>query len=367
VDPLVKLLRLTSLLPCFLLGVQATARVVISSPPDGASVASPVQVTASNWGRQTSSLSIYVDNSLVAQNSSSSSIESALNLNAGTYTIKVLAQAQSRTSVATSTIRVNGASDTPSSPSPTTPATPASPPAPSTSLAAQLANDMQGANEGHPHGVPLSYDWANGPAVVMGNNASGWQAITSWGALYEAAEGNAATNTRVNIRNMQTYLLQKSTGRWVLLQNTSKPNGEAYLEDFAGDVNRPADLRTESDGTVSATAGGGYNFHFYPSNRASINPNDVGGIVTILQARLIVADPNRPDDRSTARYLLNSGADYYPALTGGWPGNTSYNPGVALGKMKYVKAEWRSFAMTTISQSQLELNPPPVDLSGILP
>ena len=360
------LLRLTSLLPCFLLGLQATARVVISSPPDGASVASPVQVTASNWGRQTSSLAIYVNDSLVAQNSSSSSIESALNLSAGTYTIRVLAQGQSRTSVATSTIKVTGANDT-ASPSPTKPETPGSPAAPSTSLAAQIANDMQGSNEGHPHGVPLSYDWANGPALVMGNNASGWQAITSWGALYEAAEGNPATNTRVNIRNMQTYLLQKSTGRWVLLQNTSKPNGEAYLEDFAGDVNKPADVRTESDGTISATAGGGYNFHFYPPNRASINPSDIGGIVTILQARLITADPNRPDDRSTARYLLNSGADYYPGLTGGWPGNASYNPGVALGKMKYVKTDWRSFAMTTISQSQLEVNPPPVDLSGVLP
>jgi hypothetical protein len=201
----------------------------------------------------------------------------------------------------------------------------------------------------------------------MGNNSQGWQAITAWGALNEAAEGNPARNTRVNIRNMRTYFLQRSTGRWLLLQDTSRPDGEAYVEDYAGDAHKPADVRTEPDGTISATAGGGYNFHFYPSDRARIDPSDIGGIVTLFEARLIVADRNQPDDRSSARYLMSSGADYYPGLTGGWPGTADFNPGVAGGKMKYVKTEWRSFAMSTISRSQLESNPPPVDLSGVLP
>jgi hypothetical protein len=64
---------------------------------------------------------------------------------------------------------------------------------------------------------------------------------------------------------------------------------------------------------------------------------------------------------------MSSGADYYPALTGGWPGSADFNPGVAAGKMKYVKTIWRSFAMSTVSQSQLESNPPPVNLTGIAP
>jgi hypothetical protein len=241
------------------------------------------------------------------------------------------------------------------------------PPTNALSVADQIAADMQGKNEGLPHGVPLSYDWATGPTISMGNNSQGWRAITAWGAVNEAAEGNPATNTRVNIRNMRTFFLRKSTGTWLLLQNTSHPDGEAYVEDYAGDVHKPADVRTEPDGTISATAGGGYNFHFYPSARATIDPSDIGGIVTIVEARLIVGNPNKADDRSSARYLLSSGADYYPALTGGWPGSADFNPGVAGGKMKYVKTQWRSFAMTTMSQSELERNPPPEDLTGILP
>lgn len=305
-------------------------------------------------------MAIYVNGILITQENRTNSIEASVNLDPGNYTVKVVAQNGYRASVATSSITV--ADSVPPSP----PSNPA-PPSSGLSVADQIAQDMQGKNEGNPHGVPLSYDWAVGPVVVMGNNPDGWQAITSWGALYEAAEGNPATNTRVNIRNMQTYLLQKSSGKWLLLQNTSQPDGAAYVEDFSGDANKPADVRTEPDGTISATAGGGYNFHFYPANRASINPNDVGGIVVVVQARLIVGDPSKPDDRAIARYLLGSGADYYPALTGSWPGNADHNPGVALGKMKYVQSYWRSFAMTTMTQSQLENNPPPINLSGIAP
>ena len=343
---------------CFLVGAATgSARVVINAPSNGATVSSPVNVNASSSGSQPNSMSIYVNSSLVVQKWGVSSIKTSLKLNAGNYTIKAVAQYGYRSSSsAVASITV-----------PNPQGTPGPGPSPNSSVAAQIAGDMQGGNEGYPHGVPRSYDFANGPVVVMGNNSNGWAAITAWGALYEAAEGNPATNTRVNIRNMQTYFLQKSTGKWLLLQSTSTPDGAAYLEDFSGDTNKPADIRYESDGTISATAGGGYNFHFYPADRGSIDPNDIGGIVVVYQARLILANPNGRDDRSSARYLCSAGADYYPSLTGSWPGDASFNPGVALGKMKYVQTSWRSFAMTTLSQSQLASNPPPVSLNGILP
>jgi hypothetical protein len=358
---LVKLLQLVAIGASLLCGMNVSARVLINSPSNGATVTSPVRLSASSSGPQPISMSVYLNNSLVARNQSVSFIRSSLTLDPGNYTIKVVARYNSWSSSAVSSITVPrppGTENTPVS---------APAPAPDASVASQIAADMQGGNEGHPHGVPLSYDFANGPVMEMGNNSSGWRAITAWGVLYEAAEGNPATNTRVNIRNMQTWFLQKSTGKWLLLQNTSAPVGGAYYEDFSGDYSKQADIRRESDGTISATAGGGFNFHFYPSDRASIDPNDIGGIVVVLQARLITADPSKPDDRSKARYLCGSGADYYPDLTGGWPGDSTANPGVAIGKMKYVQSAWRSFAMTTLSEAQLSNNPPPVNLSGILP
>jgi hypothetical protein len=353
----VKLLQIVLFGMCLLWGTNGSARVVINSPANGATIASPVSVTASSSGSQPKSISIYVNNSLVLEKWGVSWIKTSLPLNAGNYSLKVVAKYSSYASssaVASITVPSAGGTLGPS-------------PSPDSTVAAQIAGDMQGGNEGYPHGVPRSYDFANGPVVVMGNNSNGWRAITAWGAIYEAAEGNPATNTRVNIRNIQTYFLQKSTGKWLLLQSTSTPDGAAYVEDFSGDTNKPADIRYEPDGTISATAGGGFNFHFYPRDRASIDPNDIGGIVVVYQARLILANPRLPDDRSSARYLGSAGADYYPDLTGGWPGTADHNPGVALGKMKYVQSNWRSFAMTTLSQSQLAGNPPPVNLSSILP
>ena len=235
--------------------------------------------------------------------------------------------------------------------------------APGMSVADQIAADMQGKHEGFPHGVPLSYDWANGPLLEMGNNSKGQNAITCWGAVYVAAQGHAAVNTRVNIRNMRLYFLQKSAGVWQPLQNTSAPDGASYPEDFQGNP-VPPDVRKESDGTISVMPGKGYCFHFYPSNRGSINSNDIGGIVAIFDARLIVRNPGLPDDRGSARYLADAGADYYPRVSG--PGILN-NPSVGIGKLKYVQSNWRSFAMTTLPRSQLASNPPPVNLNGILP
>ncbi len=226
-------------------------------------------------------------------------------------------------------------------------------PANAQTVAAAIAGDMQGKSEGLPHGVPLSYDWANGPVLDMGNNSNGQNAITAWGVVYVASQGNPATNTRVNIKNVQLYFLRKSTGKWLLLQSTNTPDGTNYPEDFQGN-SVAGDSRTEPDGTISVTAGNGYCFHFYPSNRGSIKSTDIGGIVAIFDARLIVGNPALPDDRGTARYLAAAGADYYPAVTG--PGIQN-NPSVGNGKLKYVQTSWRSFAMTTLTLSQLESHP----------
>lgn len=239
--------------------------------------------------------------------------------------------------------------------------------APPASLWAEIAADMTGMNEAMPQGVPASYNWAVGPVLTMGNNPMGWQAITAWGVVFVPVQGNPATNTRVNIRDVQLYLLQQSTGNWLLLQNTSQPQGADYLDDFSGDISMPGDVRTEPDGTISVTAGGGYCFHFWPQDRASINPNDIGGVLALIQARLIVGDPSLPDDRDIAQYIAGAGADYYPALTGGWPGNLDYDPGVGNGKLKYVQNDWRFYAMTTLTADQLAANPPPVNLTGVNP
>jgi len=344
--------------------------VSIQSPANGATVSSPVALSATTSGATPTSILVYDNGSLILRKYSVSTITAPLTLTPGAHAITVQAteNRSGRVSATTNVIVADqGSSGGTGTPDPPASSGGSGSGGASGDVATQISGDMTGSNEGHPHGVPLSWDWANGPATEEGNNSEGQQAMTAWGVVYEASQGNPASNTRVNIRNVQTWFLSKSKGTWTMLQNTSNPDGEAYVEDFSNDSNKSADVRREPDGTISVTAGGGYNFHFYPSPRASINQNDIGGIVTIFEARLIVGDPSRADDRSTANYLAGAGGDYYPSLTGSWPGNTSYNPGIAIGKEKYVKTYWRSFAMSTVPASQLTQNPPPIDLTGIEP
>jgi len=241
-----------------------------------------------------------------------------------------------------------------------------------------IINDMTLANEGMPHGVPAYWDWAVGPVIHAGNHPpTSLTALASWGVLYEEAQGNPAKNTRVQLRSIKSYLLSKQDNKWYLVQNSVAVQGYAYVEDFAGDQHKDADIRSEGDGTISVTAGGGYNFHFwvpYPNHRASIDPTDIAGVFTTVQARLVVGDPNQPDDRASARYLLGMGADYWTDLTTGWAQGRGSddqceewikgggkNCGVANGRLKYVKDKWQSFNMITIGADEIRQNPPPLE------
>jgi len=221
-----------------------------------------------------------------------------------------------------------------------------------------IIQDMSSPHEGEPHGVPTSYNWSRKPRIGMGKNPGRFRAITAWGQLYEDAAGNPARNTRVQIRDMRTYVLSKKDGKWHLIQQSRGVEGGAYREDFAGDINKPADIRNEPNGSISVTAGGGFNFHFWPSSgRASIDPNDIAGVFITVQARLIIADPDKPDDLSQARYLLSAGGDYWSSLTARWD-NWTTNGDIGIGRFKYVTKDWKSFNMSTVSAQTLQNNFP---------
>lgn len=224
-----------------------------------------------------------------------------------------------------------------------------------------VIDDMSLPHDAKMHGVPDSYSWSTGPEIGAGNDPKGFKAITAWGQLYEAATGNPASNSRVQLRDMKTFVLSKRDGRWREVQNQVRVEGAAYVEDFSGDRNKPADIRTEPSGGISVTAGGGYNFHFWPSGgRGTIDPGDIAGVFTTLRGRLVLNDDAKPDDRAKAKYLLGMGADYWLDQTAVWD-NFKTNGGVGAGRMKFVKVAWQSFNMSTLSADELRKNPPPLE------
>lgn len=222
-----------------------------------------------------------------------------------------------------------------------------------------VINDMRLPHEARPRGV--FHDWARGPRMGKGNDPGGFAAFHAWGHVYEAADGSGAQNVRVQIRNIRAYILSKTTGEWRLLQSSESVEGAHYREDYAGNVSKPAELRPEPSGGVSVTADKGYNFHFWTAGgRSSIDPEDVAGVFTTVQARLVLGDPAGPDERDLARYVLGMGGDYWLSLDAEWKEDWSTVGDAAIGRHKVVRPHWRSFNMTTLSADELRENPPPL-------
>jgi hypothetical protein len=141
-------------------------------------------------------------------------------------------------------------------------------------------------------------------------------------------------------------------------------DGAAYVEDFQGDINRPADIRTEDDGSASVTAGEGYNFHFWPSQgRITYPKGDVKAVFTTVRARLIMDDREGTDDRDSARYVMGVGGDWWESLTAVWD-NWTTNADMGIGRFRFVQKEWKSFNMISLPEDSIRKYPPPFHTTG---
>jgi hypothetical protein len=224
-----------------------------------------------------------------------------------------------------------------------------------------IVDDITLPHESRPHGVPLSYGWALKPGLGMSNNPGTFRALAAWGQVYESIEGSRSKNTRVQIKNLRAYRLSAKYHKWYLLQQSYPVVGSAFREDFKDNINQSANLRNEADGSISVLLSKGFNFHFWPvSARVPIDPSDIGGIFIAAEARLILDQTNKKDDRSLARYLMSIGGDYWLKLNSPWD-YFKTNGGIGVGRFRYIGNDWKTYTMTTASASTLRRFPPPLD------
>ena len=224
---------------------------------------------------------------------------------------------------------------------------------------AQIRDDMLLPHEAAPRGVPETLDWYSGPRRGYGNHPpKDWSATITWGQVYAAANSTPPENTRFQIKNLRTWYLSKASGNWVNWQTSSRVDGANYAEDFQQDRNEPADLRPEAEG-VSATVRPGTNFHFWPEEgRVTMDPADIEAVWTAIDARLILQDSSKRDDRAEARLLLSAGADYWLNLSAPWD-EWKTNGDVGIGRFRFLTPDWQTFNMHTMSDSILANYPPP--------
>jgi hypothetical protein len=224
-----------------------------------------------------------------------------------------------------------------------------------------LREDMSLCGEAIPHGVPWHFEWRNCPRLSYGNNPQHLTAMIPWGQLYVPEAGNAATNSRVHIRDLHAWYLSKSNGQWRYWTGSRGVEGAYFPEDFTNNAAIPAaDVRQEPDGGISVRLIPGYNYHFWSTNgRILIDTNDIAATWAYCEARLIPHDPSSPDDRNSAQYILSTGSDYWLDLAAQWDPSWLHNGDIGIGRFKFVRPHWRAFNMHSMTQEQITHTPPP--------
>lgn len=217
--------------------------------------------------------------------------------------------------------------------------------------ASQLLSDMSKAHESTVHGVNPAWDWGSKPRLGWGVNfptSFNDPHVVPWGIVASASSGSSAPNTRVQIRKL--ILDIKRDGAWTRLVFNSNDNslmGSLYTN-YETNESAPANLRKHGvDGISVKLPEAGGSFHFMTTNRFRLE-RGAQEVVARLEARLIIDDSNKADDRSAARILVTASADYWKNATQQWNPNELSNVDFAIGRFKFVTRDWAVFTAHTL-------------------
>ncbi|MCB5188069.1 hypothetical protein LG200_08640 [Methylobacillus caricis] len=219
-----------------------------------------------------------------------------------------------------------------------------------------LQKDMVVENEGIPEGSD-KFAWAYKPTLIMGYNptASGipswypgkrfavWDRALGWVTAYREKGAANPVNTRLALKDFYLYYFSKSKKQWVLLEYL--PN---IKEDYRGEANMEVtnapstfDVRTESDGIKSYKMAPGSWFHTYGYLK-NFELSDFGGLYYRFDFKLVLDNPKGPNTLNSDKWLVQSGADYYPVEYPKESLGAPYNPGVGTGRFLRAGPQWRT-------------------------
>ena len=224
---------------------------------------------------------------------------------------------------------------------------------------------MAANHEQSPHGLSNTVGWYYAPTLSQGMhpdmsqigwwpgpNFPAWQAIVPWWVAYVGASGSGSTNTAVEIAGVQLCAHRTSTQQWEVLWQSLQSSWILSLNEDAvtsGDPapwsgTGPAGGTAVQPGNTYASAqqcihGGGGRVAL-PWGAAGM---DFDALHVIVRHRLVLKNPVGVDDRASANFIVQAGADYYPTLTTtlGMMAPAAYVPGVGVGRFLQSQNGWR--------------------------
>jgi hypothetical protein len=247
-------------------------------------------------------------------------------------------------------------------------------------------------NEAPLQGVSATSGWKIGAMMSMGGTPRGdnsptywkpdnltyksaeyWNAIAPWYTLHKGVD-HKATNVRVKISNITTYILKKSTNTWEQVgAKDSNPTWTKYQKfDFwpAIELGKAA-ARVDSDGKLSYKLTAESSRIHGGSGIFPITGSDVKAVFVHMTTELILDDPSGVDDRHLAQLLFSAGADYSPMTYA--PNAASSRHGLVSvmprihyvatidppGQGKNISPYQKSGGISAIPVAEFEVNPPP--------
>jgi hypothetical protein len=253
----------------------------------------------------------------------------------------------------------------------------------------KIWEDMTGVNTGYASNMPAGYAQFRGPLLKNINNRpdSSVNEINIWFEVEAAGDGgdcsldtNRATNTKVQIGWTRGYYLMNDNS-WVLATQTKDniKSGAGSQHPHNGQVNFPIgtsrcdpytsvfyDEQIANSGINVVTKIAGefstvkpqhyFRYHGWAA-RVPIDLSNVKGIFGQTYMRLIVENPNLPDDRHLTNYVGHLASDSY--LRGA---TKPYKGDNGVSRYKKITNEWEPFNFFSGSwatKAELAANPPP--------
>ncbi len=219
--------------------------------------------------------------------------------------------------------------------------------------------------------------WLKSHAKPEHKSCEPWRAFVQWFVVFEG-RGNQADNVRVQVRYPQSWYLSRAANRWLALVRERETTWFLATKDDVTWVDRKLDIQFAQDQSVAfkVETSSPYSYHGIVGRGPvdiSAAVDDIEAVFTTAQARLVLDDPEKPDQLEQAVWLFQSGADYYPAPD--THAKEAVPPGVGLSRSKRITREWQTFNFATLENARQDYpgesralsieqflkNPPPLE------
>jgi hypothetical protein len=183
-----------------------------------------------------------------------------------------------------------------------------------------------------------------------------------WGQLLPDPSTPTNLNAGIELGPMVFYVQFKSTGEWKTYEH-GLPNG-GYV--FVSGDNLPEAPNTAYN-PIPGPGGGLFHkmgmgnwvqnqgTHWWPGHEHEYLKNsDIKHLAVSVTARVVLEDPDGPDDRDQARYLIGIGMDRRAA------DGCCNTGGTLMSRHRYVTNEWQTFTMHDICPDMVEIERPPI-------